>query len=417
MATLEATDIYIDATANLSSYTDRYDKFTITLGALDKGQYKYEVTENPTSYEAGDTLQGGLYTFTDSGFGYITAASDQSTTAPWGCQGTTIAGLQIDIGTGPANTALIVAGCATAGIAARIANDLTLNGFSDWFLPSLDELSLIYNELASKGIGGFSTHSYWSSTQEDDSNALTVNMNNGGVNGHNKDQTNRHTRAARYYTIGTAAFPVAPTIYVNSSTATVVTYPSPPVESPTFYLEQPRTESVDNISVDVGVGAYFQGGIVVTYNQSTGAGTICTLEDISGDMGIEWGTEGVSITGANSNTNGQQNTTSILAQDPLRPIAASICNDLVINGYGGWFLPAPFQLGLMYTNLHLNGLGNFSTIIPYWSSRQSDDTNAVTFDFSDGTTPGAAKSDPYLVRAMRSFTYLPTPQVNLIVSQ
>lgn len=201
LATLEATDIYIDATANLSSYTDRYDKFTITLGALDKGQYRYEVTENPTNYEAGDTLQGGLYTFTDSGFGYITAATDQSTTAPWGCQGTTIAGLQIDIGTGPANTALIVAGCATAGIAARIANDLTLNGFSDWFLPSLDELSQVYTQLSADGLGNFSNHIYWSSTQSSATQAFTIDMQNGNSNEHNKSQTNRHTRAMRRFAI------------------------------------------------------------------------------------------------------------------------------------------------------------------------------------------------------------------------
>jgi hypothetical protein len=217
----------------------------------------------------------------------------------------------------------------------------------------------------------------------------------------------------RYYVIDTTTFPVSPTIYVNSSTATVVTYPSPAVESPAFYLEQPRTESIDNLFIDVAIGAYFQGGIVVTYNQNTGVGTICTLHDIE----AQWGTEGILIAGANSNTNGQQNTTSILAQDPLRPIAASICNDLVINGYGGWFLPAPFQLNLMYANLHLNGMGNFSTTIPYWSSRQDDDVNSITFNFSDGSTPSAGKSDQYIVRAMRSFTYLPTPQVNLIVSQ
>ena len=210
------------------------------------------------------------------------------------------------------------------------------------------------------------------------------------------------------------AVSVSPNIEVNSSTATVVTYASPPVESPTFYLEQPRTESIDNLLIDVAVGAYFQGGIVVTYNQNTGVGTICTLEDIGEEA---WGTEGVFITGANSASNGQLNTTAILAQEALRPIAASICDNLVINGYDDWFLPAPLQLSFMYSNLHLNGLGNFSTVNPYWSSRQLDTGDAITFDFSNGTTPGAGKSDFYLVRAMRSFTYFPSPQVNLIVSQ
>ena len=379
----------------------------------------YSATEDAIP-NAGDFVQGGLFVGTFvSGvalMGLVVSESDLSTNAPWGCQGVLIPEGPTPgaIGQGAINTATIVATCLTSGIAARLANDLVLNGFSDWLLPSLDELAMIWSELASEGLGNFANHTYWSSTQESATQAFTVDMNNGNQGMHSKDNTsNRYTRAARYYVIDTTTFPVSPTIYVNSTTATVVTYPSPAVESPAFYLEQPRTESIDNLFIDVAIGAYFQGGIVVTYNQNTGAGTICTLEDIE----AVWGTEGIFIGGANSTSNGQLNTTNILAQDNLRPIAASICNDIVINGYDDWFLPAPLQLSLMYTNLHLSGFGNFSTIIPYWSSRQSDDTNAVTFDFNNGTTPGAGKSDQYLVRAMRSFTYLPTPQVNLIVSQ
>jgi hypothetical protein len=66
----------------------------------------------------------------------ISATTDQSSGAQWGCYGATIGGTSNAIGTGQANTTAIVNGCATAGIAARICNDLVLNGFSDWFLPS-----------------------------------------------------------------------------------------------------------------------------------------------------------------------------------------------------------------------------------------------------------------------------------------
>ena len=48
LATLDDTDVSIAASANLSSYTDRYDKFTISLGAVDKGQYRYEVVQDPS---------------------------------------------------------------------------------------------------------------------------------------------------------------------------------------------------------------------------------------------------------------------------------------------------------------------------------------------------------------------------------
>ena len=218
LATLEATDIYLNAVDNLSSYESRYDKFAFTLGALTKGQYRYEVTENPATYAAGDIVQGGLYTFTDSGYAYITAATDQSTSAPWGCQGTLIAegATPEAIGQGIINTASIVAGCATEGIAARLADQLVLNGFSDWFLPSLDELTEVYTNLASAGLGSFVNQSYWSSTQATDTQAFTVDMNNGNANFHNKSQTNRHTRAMRRFLL-----PVTPPRVIETGLAMI----------------------------------------------------------------------------------------------------------------------------------------------------------------------------------------------------
>ena len=218
LATLEATDIYLNAVDNLSSYESRYDKFAFTLGALTKGQYRYEVTENPATYAAGDIVQGGLYTFTDSGYAYITAGADQSTSAQWGCQGTLIPeGATPDaIGQGVINTASIVATCATAGIAARLADELVLNGFSDWFLPSLEELNEVYANLASAGLGSFSNHSYWASTQATATQAYTVDMNNGNPNFHNKSQTNRHTRAMRRFLL-----PVTPPRVIETGLAMV----------------------------------------------------------------------------------------------------------------------------------------------------------------------------------------------------
>jgi hypothetical protein len=54
-------------------------------------------------------------------------------------------------------------GCSTAGIAARLCGDLVLGGYSDWYLPSKDELNkLKINRLA---VGGFASNYYWSSTE------------------------------------------------------------------------------------------------------------------------------------------------------------------------------------------------------------------------------------------------------------
>jgi hypothetical protein len=51
------------------------------------------------------------------------------------------------------------------GVAARKCDDLALNGYDDWFLPSKDELNQMY--LQRSVIGGFHK-CYWSSSEDDD---------------------------------------------------------------------------------------------------------------------------------------------------------------------------------------------------------------------------------------------------------
>jgi len=46
------TDFTILKSANLSSYTDRYDKFQIAVGAIEKGSYNYEVYDTNTTVGA-----------------------------------------------------------------------------------------------------------------------------------------------------------------------------------------------------------------------------------------------------------------------------------------------------------------------------------------------------------------------------
>ncbi|NBW22193.1 MAG: DUF1566 domain-containing protein, partial [Caulobacteraceae bacterium] len=221
------TVVYIDASSNASSYEERYDRFTFTLGALEKGQYRYEVLQDANGYSAGDALGGGLFVFEDSGYAYISAAVDQSTTAQWGCEGTLmVEGASPEaIGQGVVNTATIIAGCPTSGISARICDQLVLNGYSDWFLPSLDELTEMYTKLKVNGFGNFANQRYWSSTQDFDdpaNKALTIDFNNGTLHAHNKSQTNRHTRAMRRFLMGTPRVIETGLAYIEPSTQTFV---------------------------------------------------------------------------------------------------------------------------------------------------------------------------------------------------
>ena len=132
-----------------------------------------------TSFTIGQSYRGGIIFYIDGTgqHGLISATSDQSTGAPWGCGGTTIGGTSTAIGTGQANTTAIVNVCTTAGIAASICNDLMLNGYDDWFLPSLDELNQMY--LQRNVIGGFATLYYWSSSEYGSDYAWYQNFANG----------------------------------------------------------------------------------------------------------------------------------------------------------------------------------------------------------------------------------------------
>ena len=105
-------------------------------------------------------------------------------TAEWGCYRAPIFGADgTAIGTGEQNTTKIVADCSDTGIAAKVADDLTLGGQSDWFLPSQDELNALCkwafgdtmnaicnndgnDSLFLTGVGGFSTVPYWSSSED-----------------------------------------------------------------------------------------------------------------------------------------------------------------------------------------------------------------------------------------------------------
>ena len=70
-----------------------------------------------------------------------------------GCFGLSIPGASaVGLGSGKRNTEAIVAACPEANIAARVADGLVLNGKSDWFLPSRDELSAMYPHRAGIGI-------------------------------------------------------------------------------------------------------------------------------------------------------------------------------------------------------------------------------------------------------------------------
>ena len=136
------------------------------------------------TYAVGDVGPGGGTIFyvdmaRAAGSQFWEVGSDLGT-AEWGCRGTEIAGIGTDIGDGKVNTTAIMTGCVTSGIAARVAS-APAGGYSDWFLPSQDELNQLCKyarnqstTVANQAVvcdntgtlrGGFASGSYWSSSQ------------------------------------------------------------------------------------------------------------------------------------------------------------------------------------------------------------------------------------------------------------
>jgi len=149
--------------------------------------------------DIGTIIFGGIVFYLDgNGGGLVCAESDQSTYTNWGCYETTIGGTGTGIGTGAANTAAIVAECSEPGIAARICNGMVLNGYNDWFLPSKDELDLMYENLKLNGIGGFASAYYWSSSEYSSSTAWLQHFGSGFQYGNSKSFT-YYVRAVRAF--------------------------------------------------------------------------------------------------------------------------------------------------------------------------------------------------------------------------
>ena len=63
-----STDYTLLKSANLSSYTERYDKFSLAVGSLETGSYKYEVYDTSSTVSAATAV-------VETGLAYVQVVS------------------------------------------------------------------------------------------------------------------------------------------------------------------------------------------------------------------------------------------------------------------------------------------------------------------------------------------------------
>lgn len=162
------------------------------------------------SYEIGEEGPAGGLVFYDKGsysdeWQYLEAAPTDILIGPleyghkFGYYRTTptgasmLVGTSSNVGTGKANTTALVAAMGskayvkygsdttttTEDYAARLCDTLVIGAYDDWFLPSKDELYLMYLNLMANELGDLNGPTYWSSS-EFNANDAWGQQNNGG---------------------------------------------------------------------------------------------------------------------------------------------------------------------------------------------------------------------------------------------
>jgi YHS domain-containing protein len=163
-----------------------------------------------TRLAEGEAYGGGFIIYLDESgeHGLIAAEIDQSEGIIWNngpyCIKTNVTAMKV--GSGQANTTRIVSILGLGNYPAKICDDLTLNGFTDWFLPSLEEFDCIWKKLSAADLKyNLKGQFYWTSSEAIMSESTETcyvwvqNINTGEQRTWRKDNNEPYVRAVRAF--------------------------------------------------------------------------------------------------------------------------------------------------------------------------------------------------------------------------
>jgi hypothetical protein len=193
------------------SKMDHLGNITLIEGAV-TSQFTYEIGQYVST-------QGGVifHRYIDNGVQYylVVDTTNLSASSAWSnITGTLIGATAQSTWDGLSNSNAIVGQSGFTAGAAKLCLDSTNNSKSDWYLPSIDELSLIWQNRfnINKTLSGNSAfgsisgatqifyNAYWSSTEAGSASVWTFYFDYGTADGNSKNYTN-YVRAVRKFSI------------------------------------------------------------------------------------------------------------------------------------------------------------------------------------------------------------------------
>ena len=310
--------------------------------------------------------------------------------------------LRQGIGWGRENTAAIVLQNAEGKYAAKFVDDFSANGKSDWFLPSRDELDVVYNASVAVGAPKVLPMPYWTSSENSakyawyqlfqDGTQFTDENKVGQSNGNKQLRKSQvhvgssfpslpfHVVAMRSFPAGVGVKPAASTISLTGSSCTnegpCAVGDTGPAGGIVFYDAGPRSSG----------DRYFEVGPVETELAGIPWKPL-TFNDKQTPLYIGTASASAKVQRvlAKAFGMGETNTSKIVQRYRGGNYPARYASTLVFGGFSDWYLPSKEELRLVYRNLGASTprLGNFGKSF-YWTSSEYDLNNAWTVNFKDG---------------------------------